>query len=69
MPMEMPDTTYVTFDESWDATSRTGGRALSREEARARDATVPPYAVIYHVPGREVPLGAWVVAWKPSRGA
>ncbi|MFJ1567908.1 hypothetical protein [Streptomyces erythrochromogenes] len=40
----MPETTYVTFEESWDAASRTGGRALSREEARARDAIGLPDA-------------------------
>ncbi|MGW2275158.1 DUF4241 domain-containing protein [Streptomyces yangpuensis] len=60
----MPDTMYVTFEESWDAKSRTGGRALSHEEARVRDAAGLPYAVIYRVPGREVPLGARMVAWR-----
>ncbi|WP_327388345.1 DUF4241 domain-containing protein [Streptomyces sp. NBC_01207] len=60
----MPETTYVTFEESWDAASRTGGRALSPAEARARDAAGLPYAVIYRVPGREVPLGARMVAWQ-----
>ncbi|MGW7331291.1 hypothetical protein ACWGIU_22425 [Streptomyces sp. NPDC054840] len=60
----MPETTYVTFEESWEEASRTGGRAQSREEARARDAAGLPYAVIYRVPGREVPLGARMVAWQ-----
>ncbi|MEU2393772.1 DUF4241 domain-containing protein [Streptomyces sp. NPDC007369] len=60
----MPETTYVTFEESWDAASRTGGRALSREEARARDAAGLPYAVVYRVRGREVPLGVRMVAWQ-----
>ncbi|MFJ7586690.1 DUF4241 domain-containing protein [Streptomyces sp. NPDC097617] len=61
----MPET-YVTvsFEESWDAASRTGGRELSPEEARARDATGLPYAVVYRAPGREVPLGVRMVAWQ-----
>ncbi|MEU6313241.1 DUF4241 domain-containing protein [Streptomyces sp. NPDC047014] len=54
----------VEFVESWDAVSRTGGPALSREEARARDAAGLPYAVVYRMPGREVPLGARWVAWQ-----
>ncbi|MFE1899226.1 DUF4241 domain-containing protein [Streptomyces yangpuensis] len=60
----MPDTMYVTFEESWDAKSRTGGRALSHEEARVRDAAGLPYAVVYRMPGRELPLGARMVAWQ-----
>ncbi|KOY56664.1 hypothetical protein ADK59_18020 [Streptomyces sp. XY332] len=50
--------------ESWDAESRTGGRELSHEEARARDAPGLPYAVIHRAPGREVPLGVRMVAWR-----
>lgn len=60
----MPETTYVTFAESWDATSRTGGRVLSPAQARARDAAGLAYAVVYRVPGREVPLGVRMVAWR-----
>ncbi|MFI8392836.1 DUF4241 domain-containing protein [Streptomyces sp. NPDC085540] len=60
----MPETTYVTFEESWDTASRTGGRVLSPAEARARDAAGLPYAVIYRRPGREVPLGVRMVAWQ-----
>lgn len=63
-PPPMPESTYVTFEESWDAASRTGGRALSPAEARARDGAGLPYAVIYRVPGREVPLGVRMVAWQ-----
>ncbi|MFE5810719.1 DUF4241 domain-containing protein [Streptomyces sp. NPDC056491] len=62
----MPETTYmtVTFAESWDAASRTGGRELSPGEARARDAAGLPYAVVHRAPGREVPLGVRMVAWQ-----
>ncbi|MFC9588059.1 DUF4241 domain-containing protein [Streptomyces yangpuensis] len=60
----MPDTMYVTFEESWDAKSRTGGGALSEEVARVRDAAGLPYAVVYRVPGREVPLAARMVVWR-----
>lgn len=63
-PPTMSETTYVTFEESWDAASRTGGRALSAVEARARDGAGLPYAVVYRVPGREVPLGVRMVAWQ-----
>ncbi|MFJ3980025.1 DUF4241 domain-containing protein [Streptomyces sp. NPDC090021] len=54
----------MTFEDSWDTKSRTGGRALSHEEARVRDTAGLPYAVVYRVPGREVPLGVRMVAWQ-----
>ncbi|MEU3726434.1 DUF4241 domain-containing protein [Streptomyces sp. NPDC031705] len=54
----------MTFEESWHAASRTGGRELTPEEARARDAEGLPYAVVYRAPGREVPLGVRMVAWR-----
>ncbi|MEV7547747.1 hypothetical protein AB0O29_35155, partial [Streptomyces sp. NPDC089915] len=60
----MSDTVYVTYEESWHAGSRTGGRGLSPDEARSRDAEGLPYAVVYRVPGREVPLGVRMVAWR-----
>ncbi|GAA3378177.1 DUF4241 domain-containing protein [Streptomyces racemochromogenes] len=60
----MPDTAYVTYEESWHAGTRTGGRELSADEARARDAQGLPYAVVYRAPGREVPLGVRMVAWR-----
>ncbi|GAA0274270.1 DUF4241 domain-containing protein [Streptomyces polychromogenes] len=60
----MPDTVYVTYEESWHAESRTGGRELSPDEARARDAEGLPYVVVYRAPGREVPLGVRTVAWQ-----
>ncbi|MGE7386140.1 DUF4241 domain-containing protein [Streptomyces sp. NPDC004126] len=56
--------TEVTYEESWHAGSRTGGRELSAEEARARDAAGLPYAVVYREPGREVPVGVRMVAWR-----
>ncbi|MFD8146731.1 DUF4241 domain-containing protein [Streptomyces sp. NPDC059708] len=60
----MSDQAYVTYEESWHAGSRTGGRELSADEARARDAEGLPYAVVYRAPGREVPLGVRMVAWQ-----
>ncbi|MFJ3882817.1 DUF4241 domain-containing protein [Streptomyces sp. NPDC090077] len=60
----MPDTAYVTYEESWHAGHRTGGRELSADQARARDAEGLPYAVVYRAPGREVPLGVRMVAWR-----
>ncbi|MFD3939726.1 DUF4241 domain-containing protein [Streptomyces sp. NPDC058611] len=60
----MAETVYVTYVDFWDAESRTGGRELSPEEARARDAAGLPYTVVHREPGREVLLGARTVAWQ-----
>ncbi|MEU6298147.1 DUF4241 domain-containing protein [Streptomyces erythrochromogenes] len=61
----MSESAYgVRYADSWDPQSRTAGRELSADEARARDAAGFPYAVIQHAPGREVPLGVRVVAWQ-----
>ncbi|MEU9717369.1 DUF4241 domain-containing protein [Streptomyces sp. NPDC047976] len=60
----MREAVYVTYEESWHAAHRTGGRELSPDEARARDAEGLPYAVVYRAPGREMPLGVRMVAWR-----
>ncbi|EFL16854.1 DUF4241 domain-containing protein [Streptomyces sp. C] len=54
----MPETAHV------HVAYRTGGRELTPDEARARDAEGLPYEVVYRAPGREMPLGVRMVAWR-----
>ncbi|MFJ2744382.1 DUF4241 domain-containing protein [Streptomyces sp. NPDC087440] len=55
----------VSYAEGWDlAGVRAAGARLSRDGARARDAAGDPYAVIFRLPGRRVPLEVLYVSWR-----
>ncbi|MDK9496539.1 DUF4241 domain-containing protein [Streptomyces katrae] len=54
----MPETAHV------HVAYRSGGRELTPGEARARDVEGLPYEVVYRAPGREMPLGVRMVAWR-----
>ncbi|MEV0962211.1 hypothetical protein AB0J25_06270 [Streptomyces sp. NPDC049910] len=49
---------------AWDLQARTLRRPVTVEVARERDVAGLPYAVVYRVPGRQVPLEVRLVSWR-----
>ncbi|MFJ9547512.1 DUF4241 domain-containing protein [Streptomyces erythrochromogenes] len=54
----------VGYAQAWDLEARAPRQPISAGQARERDTAGLPYAVVYRTPGREVPLGVRMVAWR-----